>query len=199
MPNLLTTAEARALIKTRLSDGDLDDVIAREEATLARVIGPLSGARTITFYPPDYGVGGAWGVRLPRPADILDTVDDGGTTLSDSLYRLGQGGWALERISGTTILGFTGPLAITYTPTDELEVKRVLIELSRLTLTETGYAGETLGAYTYQQNSDARRMTRKALTSSLLGPQGGRPAVTSVPMIAAYRGSWPDPRINAPG
>jgi hypothetical protein len=46
---MLTTAQARALITTSLSDQDLDEVIAREEAWLARRIGPLEGERVETF------------------------------------------------------------------------------------------------------------------------------------------------------
>ena len=163
--SLVTVDEVRALVSTELSDDDLQDVIDREEAELAARIGPLTGARTETFYP-DHAV-----ERLYlRRSTATVTITSDGTALTlgddDGEYKLLASGTALEYNANT----WGGTVAVTYTPNDELRVKRVLIELIRLTSTETGYVSERIGQYSYQkaQTPGAGQATRDALIRSLL-------------------------------
>ena len=51
MTSLTSITEVRALVRSRLSDSDLQAVIDREEAWLAGRVGALTGARTDTFTP----------------------------------------------------------------------------------------------------------------------------------------------------
>lgn len=163
--SLVTVAEVQALVSTELADADLQDVIDREEAELASRIGPLTGARTEYFYP-DHS---AERLYLRRSTDSV-TVTNEGTAVTlgddDGEYRLVGNGTALHLVS--TNWGYD--VTATYTPNDELRVKRVLIELIRLTTTETGYTSERIGQYSYQkaQTPGASESTREALIRSLL-------------------------------
>ena len=163
--SLVTVAEVQALVSTELADDDLQDVIDREEAELASRIGPLTGARTETFYP-DHS---AERLYLRRPTDSVTVVSDG-TTLTlgddDGEYRLLGNGTTLNFNANT----WGEVVTAAYTPNDELRVKRVLIELIRLTATETGYTSERIGQYSYQksQTPGAAESTREALIRSLL-------------------------------
>ena len=162
--SLVTVAEVRALVSTELSDDDLQDVIDREEAELASRIGPLTGARTETFYP-DHS---AERLYLRRPTATVTLVSDG-TTLTlgddDGEYRLLGSGTTLNYNANN----WGEIVTAAYTPNDELRVKRVLIELIRLTSTETGYVSERIGQYSYSkaQTPGAAQTTRDALIRSL--------------------------------
>lgn len=163
--SLVTVAEVRALVSSELSDDDLQDVIDREEAELAARIGPLTGARTEVFYP-DHSTERLY---LRRPASTV-TVSNDGTAVTlgdeDGEYRLIGNGTGVHYISSN----WGGIVTVAYTPNDELRVKRVLIELIRLTSTETGYVAERIGQYSYQraQTPGAAGATREALIRSLL-------------------------------
>lgn len=168
--SLVTPAKVRALVDTDLSDADLSDVIAREEAALARVLGPLSGERTETLYISLHPAADELPIYLRRPTDAV-TVTDAGVVIT-GLVRLHAGGRAIER----TDLGvWTGPVATTYTPNDDLECERVVIELTRLTLTETGYLSETIGDYMYSRGArggaaNPTESARSRLIASLMPP-----------------------------
>jgi len=147
---VVSVADVRALVDTDLSDADLETVIAREEAALARVIGPLDGPRTQTFYPDAHPETFSLPLILARPTDAV-TLSDNGQALASGDYRLHPNGLVIERMPGWTY--WHGPMAATYTPNDLLEVQRVLIELTRLTVTETGYLSETIGDYSYSRGA----------------------------------------------
>jgi hypothetical protein len=186
VPSLVTPAQVKALVQTMLTDDQVQDVIDREEATLARQITALSGSRTQLVYSGDPASLGLWwdpaawepGTRvwilsdrmapiwLLRPTDAV-TVKDNGLTVAGSDVRLLNRGRLVERASG----GWRGPLVeVTYTPNDALEVTRVVIELCRLTMTETGYNSERIGDYGYTRSlpgGESPTATRKALIRSL--------------------------------
>jgi len=172
-------SQLRPLVSSALTDAQLQDVIDREEAALARQISALYGARTQTWYVGDPGSVWMYAAELPtswvtsdrmgplallRPTDAV-TVTDNGVSVSGSDVRLLRGGTQVERASG----GWDGPIVtVTYTPNDALEVTRVLIELCRLTLTETGYQSEQIGDYRYdrgarQAGGDPRRVLIRSL------------------------------------
>jgi hypothetical protein len=165
--SLTTVAEVRALVATSLSDVDLQDVITREEAWLARRIGALSGPRTVVLESPT-----AWeDIVLMRPTDEVEVEDADAATTATLI-----GTTIVMR--GTTALGRTpwvGPTAITYTPTDEDEVKGVVIELVRGALSRSPYESETIGDYSYSRSGQNGSMpTRAGLVRSLM-PGAGQP------------------------
>lgn len=181
--SVTSIAEVRSIVATGLSDELLQSVIDREEAALARVIGPLIGERTQTFYVgerPLYvdvltDTSAVWflsermgGLTLQRPTDEV-AVTDNGTLLDDDDVRLLRSGTRVERASG----GWTGPIVeAEYTPNDELEIKRVVIALVGLALVDPGMTSETLGDYQYSRSPV--EATGRALIRSLQThqPQG---------------------------
>lgn len=164
--SLLTLAEARALVSTRLGDVDLQGVIDREEAWLARRIGALSGSRTQTFHVRSADRDDP--VRLRRPTSTV-TVTDAGVLLAGSSVRLLRNGAAVEKTTGS----WTGPVAVASTPNDTEEVRRVIAELIRVGVSASPYESETIGDYSYSRGSagtpDAQR---HALVRDLV-PHGG--------------------------
>lgn len=155
---MLTKEEARALITTSLSDDDLEDVIAREEAWLARRIGPLEGERVETFVSVD----GDEVLRLTRPALAVAVEDDSGARTDFELR-----GWSDIVPTGT----WSGDVLVTYTPTDESEVRRALVTAVRLTVSESAYAQQSAGGYSATTDVSAQRTVRFALWRSLLRPR----------------------------
>ena len=156
---MLSTDEARALITTSLSDDDLEDVIAREEAWLARRIGPLDAERIETFVTED----GDEALRLTRPTSAVSVEDDGGDVPDVELR-----GWSdVIRTAGD----WSGDVLVTYTPSDEPEVKRALITLVRLTLGESAYAQESAGGYSSAVVLADQRQARYSAWRSLLRPR----------------------------
>jgi hypothetical protein len=119
------------------------------------------------------------------------TVVDNGVTISAGDIRLLRQGTLVERASG----GWNGPLVeVTYTPNDSLEVVRVVIELCRMTMTETGYQAEHIGDYSYAKHlrpGPGEIDPRKALIRSLMThlPKG----------TMRIRTSSEDDRIGATG
>ena len=159
---MLSTAEARALITTSLSDSDLGDVISREEAWLARRIGPLEGERVETFA----SVSGTEGLRLSRPTDAVTVEDEAGPMTAVEV--VGWGDVILDPDSGR---GWNGDVQVTYTPSDSEEVKRALVTLLRLTLAESGYASQSAGGYSVATDVDAQAKLRYRAWRSLLRPR----------------------------
>lgn len=160
---MLTVDEARALVTTSLSDADLEDVIEREEAWLARRIGPLEGERIETFVSRD----GDEVLRLQRPADSVAVEDDSGS-LSAFSYRR----WS-DVVPGTSTasLSWAGDVLVTYTPNDELEVKRSLITLVRLAVSESAYASQAAGGYSQVVSLQDQRTMRFLAWRTLLRPR----------------------------
>lgn len=158
--SLTTVAEVRALVDTDLEDADLQAVIDREEAWLARRVGPLSGPRTVTIPSPRFDAD----LVLMRPTAAA-TVTNAGQPVTVDLI----GGTLLRRLSG-----WLGPVAVTYTPDDELEVKRAVIYLIQISLKSVeDLAGEQIGSYSYQRFGAAGAAgsgmpTRAAIIRSLL-------------------------------
>lgn len=152
---MLSEAEARALITTSLSTSELEDVIAREEEWLARRIGPLEGERLETFVTQD----GDEVLRLTRPTTEATVEDDSGDREDWELR-----GWSDIVPSGS----WRGDVRVGYTPSDALEVKRVLITLVRLTVNESAYASQSAGGYAVAVDTQSVRTVRYAAWRSLL-------------------------------
>ncbi len=168
--SLLTVAEARALITSSLGDTDLQAAIDREESWLARSIGALSGERTQTLWVRSTDLDDP--LLLQRPTDAV-AVTDGGVALDASAVRLLAGGTIIEKATGS----WTGPsVAVTSTPNDEDEVKRVLVDLVRLTVTASPFVSEQAGSFSYQRGGDnaARSIagSRRELVKAQLSHKG---------------------------
>ena len=151
MPSLVSIAEVRALVRSRLSDADLQVVIDREEAWLATKVGALTGERTETFSP---GNGSLYVRRLTNSV----VVTDNGTTVSSSDLLFTPSSGELRRVVGWVndpprhdLVAWQGDVTVTYTPADEAAVRRAIIELVRLTVSETGMQSETVGDYSYSR------------------------------------------------
>lgn len=173
--SLLTIGEVRAVIDTGLSDADLQDAIDREEAALANEIGPLTGPRTVTVTPIDFDAP-LW---LDRPATAVTVTDNGAATPATVV-----GGYTVVRTSGT----WYGPVVITYTPTDELVVKRVLLGLLKLTLDDVQRGAleyEQIGSYSYRVSNSSRLYESRQTLIDSLKPR--RPDLISVPVRST---SW---------
>lgn len=194
--SLVSPSQVMALVKTTLAEDDVQDVIDREEAYLAAELrSPLTGTRTQSIWRKAAPFTGDVGpIRLIRPTDEVDEVRDDGVILDEDDFRLLEGGTLIERV------GFwTGPLIeVDYTPNDQANVERVVIELCRLTLTETGFNSESFGGdFMYQRSGikpatshEIQMASRRALVRSLQtrttnGTASLRPAGRITPVYAS--------------
>jgi hypothetical protein len=191
---LVSADDVRALVPTSLTDAQLLEVITREEASIANELYWPTGlgmAAVQTFYVgyatwgdvyadtsvmSPRAVANTWWIqpdrmeplRLSRAADTV-TVVDNGVAVASADIRLLRRGSMIERASG----GWQGPIVtVTYMPADIPIVKRVVIELVRLTLTETGYQSERIGDYSYQKHvragaGSSTEATRRSLIRSI--------------------------------
>lgn len=122
--SLLSVDEFEAAVGTGADPEMIQDAIDREEAELAHVLGgPLVGERTEVLRP---GTGYDGPLYLQRFTDGVE-ITDAGTELDTDDVRILGGGGVIERVSGS----WQGAVEVTYTPTDELRVRRALIELVR--------------------------------------------------------------------
>lgn len=172
---VLSVEEARALVTTSLSDASLEDVIVREEAFLRRRIGPLTGLRTETFVSSI----GDETLELYRRTGSVVVVDDVGD-VTDLALR----GWSdVVRTSGS----WNGAPIVTYEPSDEDEIRKALIDLVRLAVTESGYAQEAAGGYSAVSDVNARRAVRWTSWKSLLRPPAPSSTRLGSPLVTEGR------------
>lgn len=152
-----------------MDENALQDAIDEEEAWLARRIGPLVGERTQRFALAYLRPQGSE-VILQRPTDEV-VMEQAGTTLTTTELRADQRTVAYLP-EGTR---YTGVLEATYTPNDELEVRRAVKELVSLQLGQVEAGGlqmEQMGTYMYQRAAGSTARTRHAILRSLMGPPG---------------------------
>jgi hypothetical protein len=156
--SLVEPAEVTAQVSSGVETDTLQSIIDREEAWLARRVGGLSGERAQSFAPTGYTI------RLPRTTDDVDVsgVDPANVVLSDQRYVTVAhwGSW---------------PVVITYTPNDELEVKQAIIDLCRITLTNSPYNTESADVHSYTRGASpdslreaiARRITHAGVSEPM--------------------------------
>lgn len=163
MTSLLSVAEVEALMATGLDPVAVQGVIDREEDwlanDLANGIGQLQGERTVSLYPPAPHAP----LNLTRPtiASSLTVVDNGVTRtdvvlLNQLVLEPGNGRWV-------------GPLVtVKYTPSDVLQVKRVLFELIRGTLAASPYAAESQEGHSGTLEPGQRERLARSLHPALV-------------------------------
>lgn len=186
--SLLTPAEVVAAgIGGHLSTEALQASINEEEAWLERKLGGLlTGERTETFPLSGLRVR-SHEVRLRRPAleAGLEVTSDG-IDITDTV-ELRSDGWrvALAIVDG---IGYriSGAWAVTYSPSDELEVRRALKSLLSLTLgtqPSGGLSSELIGSYSYTRANGTAGRLRASILRDLRGPNGP----TSVRVLSSVR------------
>jgi len=185
--SLLTTDEAVAAgIGGHLSAEALQAAIDEEEAWLAGKLGgaPLTGERTESF-PLSYLRVRSHEVRLARAADPtadLEVLSDGIDITDTVELRHGNRRVALV-VSDGVATRITGAWEVTYTPGDELVIKRALKFLLGLTLGVQGGAGltsEIIGSYSYTRAGGSATALRRSLVRELRGePEAGSMRILS--------------------
>jgi hypothetical protein len=154
---LLTAADVRRHVETEIGDAALQTVIDRLDAELAQRAGPHSGPIVETL------AGGWPSVFLRRPIETVTRVREGariepGTAAlrADEDYRVWPAQGRIERLSPGAVLGAPPPggdgprfaplVEVSYEPVDDREQRRrVLLELVRLDLAQSGRASESAG------------------------------------------------------
>lgn len=156
-----------------MDEDALQDAIDEEEAWLARRIGQLVGERTERFPLAALRPGGAE-IHLARPTDEVEVTQDD-TDISTQVEVRGNG-WVVAYVpgggpQGYRFTGFPGVHAVTYTPTDELEVRRALKQLLALTMAPPGgFSSEIMGSYSYSRAGGAATRIRRSIVRSLREP-----------------------------
>lgn len=195
--SLIVLADARKRVPSLPSDAvAAQSIIDEQEAWLARRLGgPLIGERTETFwvgggqnrYRPELNTGK---LSLSRFTDAV-AVEDDGAAVDDASIRLIDRGSAI--ILGADVLSrwWTGPyVAVTYSPNDTTEVKRVLYQLIAWEADPpTVLQGERIGSYSYTQATSLTGIKPTYARASLAGelvPK--RDPLTSIVSMPRYVG-----------
>jgi hypothetical protein len=145
--SLTSVDEVRALVKTPLSDADLQALIDRIEVEITRRIGPQQDDEmTVTHTVIGYGCGDTF--FLPGEAAEIVSVEEDNIVLGKDEYRYYAGG-ALERLGARH---WFGQVEVVYKPIDDRAArKQAVIDLVRLTLQRTAMKSEDVaGEYSYQ-------------------------------------------------
>ena len=151
MPALLTAADIRAHVETALDDVALQTVIDRVDADLVQRAGPHSGPLTETM------TGRTRSAYVSRPIASVSSVREGAIIAAETPmlsatdeYRLWPTEGRIERFPAGS--SFATVVEVVYTPVDETDRrKRVLLELVRLDLAQSGRAQERVGSdYRYR-------------------------------------------------
>lgn len=158
MTSLVTIAEARAILKSFLSDTALQAVIDREEAEVIRLFGAhyVDAATEIT----ETLEGEERTIYLRRPIVSITSITEDGTLVDPLAYRVWPAQGKIRKISGVQAwlagedespLEWGEVLVVVYKPADDnLLRKAVIIDLARIALSRTGMQSESFaGEYSY--------------------------------------------------
>ena len=167
--SLVTVAEARALVNTGLSDGDLQVVIDRIEADITSKVGaPQTDAYATEVVKTLRGEG----ENLFLPTEIYSVVSivEDTVTLTADQYQT-WGGGVIERLPMGT--GWGDRVVVTYKPADDRSVREgVIIDLLRLTLNRTALKSESIaGEYSYtafdSSDGEYRKVMKRLMFQAL--------------------------------
>jgi len=158
--SLWAPADVEALVASGIAPDALQGVIDREEnwlaTDLAVGIGQLIGSRTQTVWRVH---GHGQPILLARPTAAVAVKDNGITRTDIALL----GGIRVEPLNGRWV----GPtVELTYTPTDEPQVRRVALELIRIALSDSPYRQEGTEGHSYSRPLEVETM-RERLASTL--------------------------------
>lgn len=154
--SVLDFADVEALLATGLEPVALQGIIDRDEDWLATDltagIGELTGSRTQRVWRPPANC--TRPILLARPTDAVEVVDNGVTRTDVVLL----GNIRVEPSNGLWV----GPaIDLTYEPRDLLQVKRILIELVRLSVSDSPYRQEATEGHSYSRPSDVETMRQR--------------------------------------
>jgi hypothetical protein len=142
MASLVTTANVRALVKTALTDAQLQDVIDRVEEEIHFLIGNFQDdTGNVQNAESMYEVGDSLFVKQPISA-VVSVVDEDGETVDSEDYRVYGYQGRVEAIN----FNWDGYYTVTYKPVDQrAKIKRITIELARLDINRTAMETESVG------------------------------------------------------
>lgn len=163
--SLLTVAEARVLVKTGLSDPDLQAIINREEALVTDLYGAHYVDANTTVVESLSGGGAS--LFLRRPLTSVTSIVEDGVTLTADDYRVWGKQGRIERLPvGTKWLAGV-VIAVTCVPYNDNERRKAaIIELVRLTVQRTVMKSESVAgeySYTAPEWDTARRAVLRGL------------------------------------
>ena len=143
MASLLSLSECRALVKTSLSDADLQGVIERVEGEITKRIGAAQDdAGTVTIKETVRGCGEQLFVKVPF-TEIVSITEDGSAVNSDQYLPWGGSGM-IEHVPAGSTWGTV--CAVTYKPADQrLQRKQATIDAVRLVVERTAMISESIG------------------------------------------------------
>lgn len=154
--SLVSLSDANARSGDSITQDNIDEV----EEQLARLIGPLVGERTETFFLPDRRDKGVVdGLYLSRYTDAVSLTHDGNTLTATTDFRL-LDHYLIER-NPTSATSWFEDMVATYTPNDEEQVRSVIFDWLTYRQTPAGIQSIRIGAYseTYYPTSGARNGT----------------------------------------
>lgn len=161
--SLLTTAESRALVKTALSDTQLQAVIDRIEGEITARIGAAQDDTGNVEVTETVRGGGCYLFLRVPVASIVSIIEDA-NVVDASDYRLWGESGMVEHLPELSDWGSV--CVVTYKPTD-MRAQRIqaTIDLVRLTIERTAMAGESIsGEYSYTApdwDAQMRQVLRK--------------------------------------
>ena len=156
MTSLVSPTDVRALVKTSLEDGDLQNVIDRIEAQVTERIGePQTDGMATTITKTFRGEG--FYLFLPTEIHTVVSIVEDSATLTGDEYQTWAGG-VIERLPSESYWG--DRIVLTYKPKDDRKVRsQVIIDLARIVIERTAMKGESIGgeySYTAPEDWDAQ-------------------------------------------
>lgn len=169
MTSLVSPADVRALVKTSLTDVQLQDVIDRIEAQVSTRIGePQDDSMATTITKTFRGEG--YYLFMPTEIHAVVSIVEDTTTLTGDEYQTWAGG-VIERLPSESYWG--DRITVMYKPKDDRKVRsQVIIDLARIVIERTAMKSEGIGGeYSYtapddwdaQFNQAMKRLLFKAL------------------------------------
>lgn len=166
MSSLLTTVECRALVKTALSDSELQAVIDRAEAMItARIGAAQDDGNTVTCTETLRG-GGEHLFTKAAFSTVVSIVEDGATLSSGDYEEFGESGLISLMPEGK----WGAVCVVVYKPLDQREARiQAAIDLVRLLIERTAMTSENVaGEYSFTApNWEVEK--NKILKSLILG------------------------------
>lgn len=146
MTSLLTTVECRALVKTALSESELQAVIDRVEAMITAKIGPAQDdENTVTIAETVDGNGEHLFTKVAF-SEVVSITEDGQPVDADEYQVYGDSGMVAKKACEWGEI-----CVITYKPIDQQSERiQAAIDLVRLMIERTAMVSESVaGEYSY--------------------------------------------------